>query len=241
MADQDHSTNSPARRYPRKDLVGQRFGRLVVLRFAEYRYSTSAYWQCLCDCGTSKIIAQSSLRRGATISCGCFAQAMPRPGRSILHGHSQGGKVTRAYGVWQSMIQRCINQNHKSYMSYGGRGILVCKRWRDSFAAFLEDMGEPPKGMTIERKDNDGHYELNNCRWVTPLAQANNRRKNVLLTHNGITHTLAEWTRILGFPEDLVGRRLKKGWSVEDAMFRPLRITRNSYKGRCDVSDLQNK
>lgn len=96
---------------------------------------------------------------------------------NVVHGHTSGGKRSPTWMAWRSMIQRCTYPSQQSYPRYGGRGIRVCDRWRHSFAAFLEDMGERPEGMTLGRVDNDGHYEPDNCRWETSRQQASNKRQ----------------------------------------------------------------
>jgi hypothetical protein len=101
------------------------------------------------------------------------------------HGHTRGRKTTPEFNTWLAMRQRCHDQNHAKYPAYGAKGIRVCERWRESFEAFLEDMGPRPKGMTLDRKENALGYEPSNCRWATPKEQAKNRRapKVVLKTH----------------------------------------------------------
>lgn len=121
------------------------------------------------------------------------------------------------------MRRRCERATDHAFVDYGGRGIVVCDRWRD-FAAFLEDMGEcPSRGHSIDRVDNDGPYSPENCRWATRLEQANNTRANVRITVHGETRTLSEWARLGGFGESTVRARLRRGWSPEDAVTQSLR------------------
>lgn len=140
------------------------------------------------------------------------------------HGHATGGRLTAEYRAWQCMITRCENSNSINYAEYGGSGITVCERWRNSFAAFLEDMGlKPGPEYTLDRYPNPaGNYEPGNCRWATPKQQARNRRTNLLLTYNGQTKTLAEWAERTGFRGGTIKRRLERGWSVRDAIETPL-------------------
>jgi hypothetical protein len=164
----------------RRDLSGQRFGRLVALVPAYRKPVRGWYWHCRCDCGSEKIIHGPNLTNGDTRSCGCLkkeAQKRPRPGHGRRHGHSPRGTRTPTYESWAAMIKRCTNPKIKYFKYYGGRGIRVCERWR-SFENFLADMGERPEGTTIDRyPDKNGNYEPGNCRWATSKEQGRNKRK----------------------------------------------------------------
>lgn len=169
---------SPGRKPPPNrlvEMVGQKFGCLTVVS-REPRARGQAYWRCVCDCGGEKVTAGQSLRIGATTSCGCL-----RPDRSrknaTRHGHAATGKETPEYKAWNSAIQRCTNPNNKSFPHYGGNGIKVCKRWRQSFEAFLADMGpRPSSNHSLDRyPDRRGHYEPGNVRWATQDQQSENR------------------------------------------------------------------
>jgi hypothetical protein len=119
------------------------------------------------------------------------------------------------------MRKRCLRKTNENYKNYGGRGIKVCRRWLDSFTNFYADMGPKPAGAQLDRINNDGPYSPENCRWVSPKENANNRGNNRRLTYAGETKTLAEWSLELGNNPDLVGLRLKQGWPIEDAVTLP--------------------
>jgi hypothetical protein len=125
--------------------------------------------------------------------------------------------------IYQQMRYRCENPSNADYPSYGGRGIKVCERWRESFDNFLADMGRQPEGLVLDREDNDGPYDPSNCRWVTPAVSARNTRRNVRLTHNGQTHCLADWAAMTGIGRMTLTQRLASGWSVDRALSTPLR------------------
>lgn len=113
------------------------------------------------------------------------------------HGHYSAGKRSRTYRCWDSMIQRCTNPNYSKWHDYGGHGITVCERWRQ-FVNFLEDMGECPDGLTIERLNSNGNYELSNCKWATYVDQGNNTCRNLFIDFNGQRLTMSQLARMLG-------------------------------------------
>ena len=197
-----------------KDLVGQRFGRLVVLERSGTQCG-SAMWLCKCDCGNMVVSNGHNLRRGVTKSCGCNKSEATR---KIVTTHGQS--KTRLYRTWTGMKQRCSNPNRKAYKDYGGRGIVVCEEWNNSFEAFYDwaiNSGYSDN-LTIDRIDNDGSYCPENCRWVSRTEQANNKSTNNYITVNGETHTKAEWTKITGVSRATIDGRLKRGWTIEEAL-----------------------
>lgn len=151
------------------DLVGNRYGRLIVIKEAAAR-SKKRYWLCLCDCGAEKEIAMSSLRTGLTHSCGCYREEKVAE-TSFKHGMIETG----TYNSWRSMKERCSNPTDIHYYLYGERGISYPSEWED-FQAFLRDMGERPEGMTLDRIDSNGNYSKSNCKWSTISEQNLNTR-----------------------------------------------------------------
>jgi hypothetical protein len=147
--------------------VGMRFGRLLITSRGPnvvYPHAQHRRWWCRCECGASILVRAYDLRGGKTRGCGC--------GVGEQHGRSR----TKEYLIWNSMKHRCNNAKDPGYKNYGGRGIRVCERWSKSFSAFLADMGPCPRGLSIERENNDGNYEPGNCRWATRLEQNRNKR-----------------------------------------------------------------
>ena len=162
---------------------GDRFGSLVAVGYAGTNRHKQRTYQVNCDCGGRAIVVASKLANGHTQSCGCLhKQVVKRLGwANVTHGRTRklsGYKRNPTYSSWQSMRHRCSDPTHSGYDNYGGRGIVVCDRWGgpDGFLNFLADMGERPEGLTLDRINNDGNYELKNCRWATPKEQAKNRR-----------------------------------------------------------------
>jgi hypothetical protein len=185
--------------------IGARFGRLTVLRRDGHIHRAAA-WLCACDCGGTARVRYTSLQRGEIVSCGCKK-------REALDRRTHGMKNTPTWKSWDSAIQRTTNPNHSSFGDYGGRGIKVCHRWRNSFEAFLADMGErPTRAHSLDRfPDVNGHYEPGNCRWATWTEQANNRRNTVHVTIGDRTHTLREWADEAGISYGCISQRYLAG------------------------------
>lgn len=208
----------------RQILVGLTFGKLKVLSEAE-----SVQWKnrnirqsiCQCDCGKTILVRDMHLRTGHTTSCGC-----QRGESNTRHGRGKRGMNDRTYVAWCNMIARCENQKHKQYKDYGGRGITVCKKWRDSFIAFLKDIGDVPECLTIDRIDTNKGYYPGNVRFATSFQQNQTRRRDINLTVRGITGSLSLLCRHFNAPYNVALRRIHANWTPEDAIFTPSRKRR---------------
>lgn len=197
----------------KKEMIGLRFGRLVVVSEAARR-GKAIYWRCACDCGAVTEVYGGTLRNGRSQSCGCLNAELAKS-RRTTHGKSRSTE----HSIWCGMRQRCNDDQHPSYPAYGGRGIQVCARWNASFENFLADMGERPAGMQIDRINNDGNYEPGNCEWATPKEQANNRRSCLNFTLHGRTQTLMQWCEEYGIGYHVAIKRIKQlGWPFEKAI-----------------------
>lgn len=209
----------------RKDLTGQRFGRLVVQQLARPWLTQGGQhktcWACKCDCGVDVVVRANHLLTNATLSCGCL-HSERSSARHFKHGLSH----TTDHVRWLNILSRCYNPKDTSFDHYGGRGIVVCERWRESFNNFYADMGPcPSPEHSIERQDNDGPYSPANCIWATREVQANNKRTSLYLEVAGRRQTLAQWSRECGLTHSAILRRLQSGWTAKDAVTLPRNST----------------
>lgn len=188
----------------RKDLTGQRFGRLTVLERAPNikRYTA---WLCVCDCGTRTVVRTDHLSVGHSQSCGCF-------NRERVTTHGKGN--TRLYLIWTHMISRCNNKNEPNY---GGRGIAVCDEWKNEFLKFYDWAMQNgySDDLTIDRKNVDGNYEPGNCSWASDKEQSRNKRNNTRVLHKGNAITLAELAEVIGINPSTVYTRYHRGFRSE--------------------------
>ena len=199
----------------RKDLKGLFFGRWKVIKETGGRSKNGfILWKCRCQCGTKRIIPSGRLINNQTKSCGCLAREL-----STKHGKSK----TAIHRIHYHMIDRCRNPNDSAYRYYGERGISVCDRWlgENGLINFIEDMGERPKGKSIDRINNNGNYEPQNCRWATTKEQNSNTRRNRFLTLNGEKKWVREWAQILEIKPSVILKRKRRGWSDEEALTIP--------------------
>lgn len=190
----------------------------MVVKFS-HNQGHKRMWECLCDCGKTTIVAGVNLKSGRTKSCGCFKLE-----GLIQRSTSHNQRHTLLYDVWKTMKQRCGNPKNRGYHNYGGRGICVCDEWKSNFQSFYDwsmDNGYK-QGLTIDRIDVNGNYCPENCRWVDRRVQANNMRVNRMITYNGETDTLANWSRRLNINYYTLEQRLNKfHWPVEKAFIPP--------------------
>lgn len=202
-----------------ESLIGMQIGRLnVVGPCGKDRYGNPKF-RCICECGNEVITLGTKLNQGLKLSCGCLQK---EKAKACMTTH--GKTKTRIYNIWNAMIQRCNNPNAISYKRYGGRGISVCDEWKDHFENFLEwSMANGYRdNLSIDRIDNNGNYNPDNCRWATVSEQANNTRRSRIITYNGITKTAKEWADYFGFNYKYFHEKLKKSdWSIETVLNIP--------------------
>lgn len=200
-------------------MIGNRYGRLFVIDKAEPHISKSgrAYtaWLCRCDCGNTVVVIGDNLKRNKTHSCGCYQKEFLSC-RMKTHGESE----YRLYGIWEQMRNRCYRKSVLHYSDYGGRGIIVCDEWKNSYESFRDWalVNGYQDNLSIDRINNDGNYEPDNCRWVSAAQQANNRRSNRLITYNGETHNVSEWAKILNKNPKSLYSRIYAGWDLEKVL-----------------------
>lgn len=191
------------------DMIGKKFGKLTIIEECKERdkFGNKIY-KCKCDCGNFVKIRGNGLKTGNNRSCGCL--------RGVNHGKTK----EPLYWVWCSIKQRCYNHNDHRYGDWGGQGITMCYEWCNNFKTFYDWSMKNgyKKGLQIDRINNDGNYEPDNCRWVDRKTQARNKRNCKYYTINGGTHCLSEWCDILGLKYTTVNQRLHRGWNIEKAL-----------------------
>jgi len=199
-----------------ENLVGRKFNRLTVVSYSHETGKNIKVWNCVCECGGTTKSRGSGLKNGTSKSCGCLKVEKAKIPKPKTHG--EGGTVNRTteYQTWVNIKLRCRDKNNPIY---GGRGIKVCERWLNSFEDFLADMGRKPSpAHSIERTENNGNYEPSNCKWATRKEQADNRRSNVILTHNGQSMNVKQWAEHTGINERTIYSRLNRGASHSEAL-----------------------
>lgn len=208
-----------------KVFLGQRFGLLIVRASLPRQKGKHPKWQCKCNCGQFTEADEYNMKNGHTQSCGCLRKSVTIA-RNTTHGMASRDLTLRPpeYRVWKGIRSRILRPNDPLYVYYGGRGIALCDRWKESFINFLTDMGPRPSPQhSIERRDNNGPYAPENCEWAIMLTQANNRRNNRILNFRGEALTMAQWGRRIGIPAATIRARLYDGWSIELILTSPVR------------------
>lgn len=209
-----------------RDLVGTRCGKLFVIAKAARSSEQTYYavrWLVRCDCGVEKEMFATALNGGRVVSCGCIRREKARENIKKARGKGRGNlrhgfTGTPEWNVWCEVRRRCTNRNSSSFPNYGGRGIVVCERWK-SFENFFSDMGKRPSPEhQIERSDNDGNYEPSNCRWATRTEQARNRRSTRLIVAFGEALPLAAWSERTGIGRSTIAMRILRGMNPEQAL-----------------------
>lgn len=191
------------------------FNRLTAIEPTKDRFDKKIVWRFSCSCGKKHLATATHVRRGLVKSCGCLANEIIRA-RNFRHGR----RFTREWRAWNEMMNRAHRASSKSKNNkyYKDRGVSVCERWQ-TFKNFYDDMGDCPRNYTLDRIDNDGSYEPDNCRWATMKQQANNRSNNKRITLNGKTQTLSEWESITGTSQKNISARLRLGWDIKEAIY----------------------
>lgn len=218
---------------PVVQLQGQKFGRLLVIDESE-RIKDHRRWNCVCDCGNKVTVYQTCLMSGNTQSCGCLCSDVSRERLSV---HGENNRNSRLHSIWNCMFDRCRNSNNPRYKDYGGRGISVCSSWTEylSFKKWTLENGYSDD-LTLDRIEVNGNYCPENCRWATHLEQQNNMRSNTLITFNGKTLTLAQWSREIGVQYGTLVARWSRGWNVERMLTTP-----NQKKGDWSTKSVREK
>lgn len=195
------------------DITGQRFGRLVAINAKEKDKYGAYLWTCQCDCGNVIKSYSWDLKNGRTKSCGCF-----KLDNITAFNYKHGNCYTRIYRIWLGMKDRCTNPKNNSYHNYGGRGITICENWKNDFNSFYNwaISNGYNDTLSIERIDVNGNYCPENCKWATISEQNNNTRRSILITYNGETKTLKEWSSSFKLNYSTVYSRYKKGNTIEE-------------------------
>lgn len=204
----------------KKNIIGERFGILtVVSEIKERNKNGHILYNVKCDCGKEKQVLGSSLRAGVSKSCN----------KCILLTGSHGMWKSKEFSIWGSMKDRCYNPNNPRYKNYGGRGIIVCDKWKNSFKDFYLDMGNS-NGLSIDRIDVNKNYTPENCRWSNHKTQANNRTNNKKITYKDKTMNISEWCEFLKIPTSTFNNRIIRGWSIEKTIETPIRKIKKDNK-----------
>ena len=194
-----------------QDITGNTYGRWTVIAYSHSRGNGQTVYKCRCECGTEKDVLRRSLVNGMSTSCGCYH-------KDAVTKHKSRNK--KLYSIWHNMKDRCYREKHPMSHYYSSRGLGVCAEWIHDYSAFhiwAYNNGYK-EGLSIHRINNDLGYSPENCMWATDLEQMQNRRDTLLLTYNDETKTMFEWSKLVGIPYHTVRQRVRRGWSVHDAL-----------------------
>jgi hypothetical protein len=206
-------------------IIDSKFGRLTILKESDFKLHKRVSVVCKCECGNEIIATINSIMRGNTQSCGCIRIERNNNYKNGLRHHP-------LYTVWANIKQRCFNKKYPKYKDYGGRGIIMCEEWYNNFETFYNwcIINKWVKGLEIDRINNNGNYEPNNCRFVNRSVNMNNKRSNTIITFNNKTLTLAEWATGLNIPYGRLSQRINKLKMPVELAFSNEKIKRRFYK-----------
>lgn len=219
----------------RLEVIGQKFARLTILSDAS---KAPRKVLCRCDCGSESVFQLSNVIYGLSKSCGCLARELSKVRKEKLVEGTPSNRHP-LYQTWKSMKNRCCNPKDKAYKYYGGKGVSVCPRWLNSFAAFVSDMGpKPTKKHSLDRLTPSHNYGPETCRWATDVEQRRNRTSCIYIAIGGVTKTMTEWGRYYGLPEKLAQTRIARGWDPVKAVSAPV-FRRESARQRRQSVELE--
>lgn len=222
--------------YRQGKIIDTRVGRLTVIQDRSERRGArfSRVLDLKCFCGKTFTSLKTSIKSGATKSCGCY-HIYKSTSRIVSMNTKHGMTGSSEYNIWSSMKARCYNTSNISYKNYGHRGIKVCEAWKDDFSKFIRDVGpRPSKRHSLDRVDNNGDYSPTNCVWSLPEVQQNNKSNNRIINYDGRSMTLAQWSRELCVGHTTLDNRLKK-WGTKKALTKaaPIKLQKTmlEYSG----------
>lgn len=243
----------------KEDLTGKQFGKWIVLKQTDDYIQPSngkhhAMWLCKCSCkyGTITAVQGKHLKNGKSTKCVYCSREEKimlleyknkQNKKNIIISEEElkiKKQKKRLHSIWGNMKDRCFNKNSDRYYRYGGRGVSICDEWMifDNFYNWALNNGYQDN-LTIDRVNNDGNYTPDNCRWADNITQANNKSNNNVLTYNGESHTLREWSRLIGIDSRTIFKRINRdGWTLEDALNKPIRKVK---KGNDALIEFNNK
>jgi hypothetical protein len=212
------------------EYIGLTFEKLTVIGVSKRNQNEKRYYlDCQCECGNIIRLLPYQIKKHQVKSCGCLRTQAAKNARSYIANHFENDRSKHPlYWIWYQMINRCENQNSKYYNRYGGRGISVCEEWHDfnNFVLWSDSVNGRPRGYSLDRINNDGNYEPNNCRWTTNFQQGINKSSNILVEYKGQTKTLMEWSLITGIRWTTLYHRFTRGWDVDKMLSTPPKINR---------------